>query len=195
MAVRIVRDRRKNADGTYDIIHPETQAKAVWMSDGRSVEEAMASGGGGSGGADVLVVTCERGNEVSGFYPLNNASHTFAEIDAAVKAGREVVLEVSYVSSSGDATNVRLYLSSHAADNGYVFSACDSYGAFDAWLVDGYAWAYTSVDFARAGIENVTPLYAGAEYQAPDEYLLRNTRLASSDTTPTNNGEICWTYG
>jgi hypothetical protein len=26
-------------------------------------------------------------------------------------------------------------------------------------------------------------------------YLLRNTRLASSDTTPSNNGEICWTYG
>lgn len=25
-------------------------------------------------------------------------------------------------------------------------------------------------------------------------YCLRNQRLASSDTTPTNNGEICWTY-
>lgn len=26
-------------------------------------------------------------------------------------------------------------------------------------------------------------------------YMLRNTRLAASDTTPTVNGEICWTYG
>lgn len=25
--------------------------------------------------------------------------------------------------------------------------------------------------------------------------LLRNTKLASSDTNPSNNGEICWTYG
>ena len=40
MAIKIVREQRKNEDGTYDIIHPETQAKVVWMSDGRSVEEA-----------------------------------------------------------------------------------------------------------------------------------------------------------
>lgn len=36
---------------------------------------------------------------------------------------------------------------------------------------------------------------AGEGYQAPGTSLLRNTRLASSDTTPTVNGEICWTYG
>lgn len=41
MAIKIVRKQRKNANGTYDIIHPETQAKAVWMSDGRSVEEVL----------------------------------------------------------------------------------------------------------------------------------------------------------
>ena len=41
MAIKIVRKQRKNANGTYDIIHPETQAKAVWMSDGRSVEESI----------------------------------------------------------------------------------------------------------------------------------------------------------
>lgn len=35
----------------------------------------------------------------------------------------------------------------------------------------------------------------GASYESPTTYLLRNTRLASSDTTPTVNGEICWTYG
>lgn len=46
MAIKVVRDQRKNADGTYDIIHHETQAKVVWLSDGRSVEEAVASGSG-----------------------------------------------------------------------------------------------------------------------------------------------------
>ena len=37
---------------------------------------------------------------------------------------------------------------------------------------------------------------AGGEgFQDPGTYLLRNTMLAASDTTPTVNGEICWTYG
>ena len=35
----------------------------------------------------------------------------------------------------------------------------------------------------------------GEEYQAPETSLLRNTKLVSSDTTPTVNGEIFWTYG
>lgn len=36
---------------------------------------------------------------------------------------------------------------------------------------------------------------AGEGHQAPGTSLLRNTKLVSSDTTPTVNGEICWTYG
>ena len=36
---------------------------------------------------------------------------------------------------------------------------------------------------------------AGEGYQAPGTSLLRNTKLVSSDTTPTVNGEIFWTYG
>lgn len=36
---------------------------------------------------------------------------------------------------------------------------------------------------------------AGEGYQDPGVYLLRNTMLAATDTTPTVNGEICWTYG
>ena len=36
---------------------------------------------------------------------------------------------------------------------------------------------------------------AGGGYQSPGTSLLRNTKLVSSDTTPTVNGEICWTYG
>ena len=36
---------------------------------------------------------------------------------------------------------------------------------------------------------------AGEGYQAPGTSMLRNTKLVSSDTTPTVNGEIFWTYG
>lgn len=35
---------------------------------------------------------------------------------------------------------------------------------------------------------------AHSSYQTYSTYLLRNTRLASSDTNPTVNGQICWTY-
>lgn len=35
---------------------------------------------------------------------------------------------------------------------------------------------------------------ANASAQAPGTALLRNSKIVSSDTTPSNNGEICWTY-
>lgn len=36
---------------------------------------------------------------------------------------------------------------------------------------------------------------AGSSYQSYSTSLLRNSKLVSTDTTPTVNGEICWTYG
>ncbi len=36
---------------------------------------------------------------------------------------------------------------------------------------------------------------ANASAQTPGTSLLRNSKLVSADTTPTNNGEIFWTYG
>jgi len=36
---------------------------------------------------------------------------------------------------------------------------------------------------------------ANSSGQTYSTYLLRNTRLASADTNPTVNGQICWTYG
>jgi hypothetical protein len=35
---------------------------------------------------------------------------------------------------------------------------------------------------------------ANASAQTPGTALLRNSKIVSADTTPTNNGEICWTY-
>lgn len=47
----------------------------------------------------------------------------------------------------------------------------------------------------RGGTFTGTIKAAGEGYQAPGTSLLRNTKLVSSDTTPTVNGEINWTYG
>ena len=30
--------------------------------------------------------------------------------------------------------------------------------------------------------------------QAPNTALIRNSKLVTTETTPSNNGEICWTY-
>lgn len=35
---------------------------------------------------------------------------------------------------------------------------------------------------------------AHSEAQVPNEALLRNSKLVAEETTPTNNGEICWLY-
>lgn len=37
-------------------------------------------------------------------------------------------------------------------------------------------------------------IHAGASYQSYSSYLLRQSRLSTSELTPTNNGEICWVY-
>ena len=37
-------------------------------------------------------------------------------------------------------------------------------------------------------------MYAGINQQSPAVSLIRNSKLVTSDTTPTYNGEICWTY-
>lgn len=35
---------------------------------------------------------------------------------------------------------------------------------------------------------------ANSSAQTPGTALLRNSKIVSADTTPSNNGEICWTY-
>ena len=50
------------------------------------------------------------------------------------------------------------------------------------------------------GAETITsgafggPVAAGALYQSPSISLLRNSKLVSTDTDPTVEGEIFWTY-
>lgn len=51
MAIKFVRKRRKNADGSFDIVHYETQAKVVWCDDGESLQEKIDNGTLGSAGS------------------------------------------------------------------------------------------------------------------------------------------------
>lgn len=44
MAIKLVRKKRKNADGSYDIVHYETQAKVVWFEDGESFQDKYDNG-------------------------------------------------------------------------------------------------------------------------------------------------------
>ena len=119
MNIEIVRNQRKNADGTYDVLHPETQAKVVWMSDGRSVEEAVGEGGGGG----VLVVHCEvSGDLFNGDATITAASHTFNEILAAYEDGKIVVVNTNPIGTT-------LYL--NYVDSTDIYFSC-AYPAGDA---------------------------------------------------------------
>lgn len=191
MAVKIVRKRRKNADGSYDIVHYETQAKAVWMSDGRSVEEAVTAGGGSSGGG-VLVVT---GEEDHTNRTVLNPSRTFAEIKAAHDAGQTVVLLLRY-EENGATYYDRLPLVSYD-DIGFSFSFSVETCTVSVRVDDSNRWSFYYYYVAVTDEENYSPIYAGSKNNAqnPNEYLLRNSKLSSTDSTPTVNGEICWTYG
>ena len=64
--------------------------------------------------------------------------------------------------------------------------------------ISGWNTAKSQADAAMpksGGTFTGTVKAAGEGFQDPGTYLLRNTMLAPSDTTPTVNGEICWMYG
>lgn len=46
MAIKHIRKRQKNSNGTFDTIHYETSASVVWTEDGVSVEDALKNAGG-----------------------------------------------------------------------------------------------------------------------------------------------------
>lgn len=62
-------------------------------------------------------------------------------------------------------------------------------------VLSGQSWYFPMVRGNTTAGTFAGAVVAGASNQAPETSLLRNSKLVSSDTTPTVNGEIFWTYG
>lgn len=94
MAVKLVRKRRKNADGTYDTVHYETQAKGVWFEDGESIQEKFDSGNLGGGGGEEAVAAHNASSTahsdirvlVSAAQSTADSKATMSEVNAAIEA-------------------------------------------------------------------------------------------------------------
>lgn len=62
---------------------------------------------------------------------------------------------------------------------------------------DGLQWILVDFPYINASAISGTfknTVYANSSSQTPATSLLRNSKLVTADTNPTNNGEICWTY-
>lgn len=57
------------------------------------------------------------------------------------------------------------------------------------------AYNLAATAMQRSGGTFTGTIKAGSSYQSYSTSLLRNSKLVSSDTTPSVNGEINWTYG
>lgn len=57
------------------------------------------------------------------------------------------------------------------------------------------AYSLAATAMQRSGGTFTGTIKAGSSYQSYSTSLLRNSKLVSSDTTPSVNGEIYWTYG
>lgn len=75
-----------------------------------------------------------------------------------------------------------------------------------AWAKEASKPTYTAEEVGAAEVNHLQSaatitegtfageVIANASYQAPATSLLRNSKLVTSETTPSNNGEICWMY-
>ena len=57
------------------------------------------------------------------------------------------------------------------------------------------AYDLAAAAMPKSGGTFTGPVSAQPAGQAPASSLLRNSKLAAEDTSPSYNGEICWTYG
>ena len=74
-----------------------------------------------------------------------------------------------------------------------VFSSSTTTAASSSAVKAAYDKAVTAMP--KTGGTFTGTIKAGSSYQSYSTSLLRNSKLVSTDTTPTVNGEINWTYG
>lgn len=90
------------------------------------------------------------------------------------------------------------YGASHSSSRPLIRQRVKCNGTWSGWVdCDPAAFALASHSQAASTITGGTfagPVYASNTAQAPITSQLRNSRIASSEITPSNNGEICWIY-
>lgn len=153
--IKIVRNQRKNADGSYDIVHPETQAKAVWFEDGESLQQKMGSGGGQG-----LVVTFTYGPGADGEDWVLVADKPFDEVYAAILAERCV--SAVYKEQGLDPKYLNL---AFANTNCVKFNTRD-----ESWLLDVELYYDNSA-------------WRGGWYLPADDFVVNVTAQSSGDET------------
>lgn len=112
---------------------------------------------------------------------------------------QDKINNIPVISTSISSTSVTTAASSSAVKQAY-----DKADSADLNATLAYTMASAALSTARAIEEDYMSetggtftgaVYAGSSYQSYSSSLLRNSKLVSSDTTPTVNGEINWTYG
>lgn len=155
------------ARGLLDL--PSIGANGNWFIGG--VDTGVAASGGGG----VTQITSDMVTGALGYIPVTpqQLEATNETAAAAQKA-------------AGEAKT----LAEGAAPSGHTHSKSDI-ADFPTSMIptahDQSASTITAGTFAGQVVAN-------ASAQTPGTALLRNSKLVSADTTPSNNGEICWTY-
>jgi len=78
-------------------------------------------------------------------------------------------------------------------DAGYITSYTETDPTVPAWAKEPNKPTYAASEIGAGTLAG--EVVASTSSQAPDTALLRNSKLVSTDTNPTVNGEIYWTYG
>jgi hypothetical protein len=136
---------------------------------------------------------------------------TFSEAYAAYNAGKTCEMVLGYVDrpdkyvcalseyyeyKNAAGEFIKQLNFSQEKFGGYLAVALHSDGSYHPGGAE-----YVKITYEVDGADQITlqklgyyGLAASETGQEPEIYLLRNTKLAASQVTPTVNGEICWTY-
>lgn len=192
-----------------DQIHPKTKADAVFLEDGQSVESKFKTIGQGfsgsyndltdkpelfSGSYDDLT---DKPKLFSGSYndltEQPNIPTALSELSDDISHRLVTDTEKNTWNNKSDFDGSYDKLKGKPTISNSVTTTSDDTIASSTAVKTAYDKATAAMP--KSGGTFTGSVSAGNNYQSYSTYLLRNVRLASSDTTPSVNGQICWTYG
>lgn len=143
--------------------------------------------------ANILTLIDNENNEI---YPQTKAEAVFLNDNRNVETVLNLKVEIPEgeegqllaIGSNNSVTSVNQITVSTSVTSTSTTTAASSSAVKSAYDLASDAMPKTGGTFTGT-------IRAGNSYQSYSTYLLRNTRLVSSDITPAVNGQICWTYG